>query len=208
MRSSRGRLGSAEPGRCVWAGAPVRSGRAGRSDSWRSDRPAPAIGAIEASPLRSSVPATSRRSLSGNPLVATPARFDRPGRSLLARIEQAPAPPSADKQGPGLVAHGAWRPTTPAVALVATSGEAAGRGRETCSAVGTGAGRRRRPGGLAGATRRPLARGRRSRGNRSRRVPVCAVMAARPHMQLDMQGVGELLVGGLEVGILRADVQP
>ena len=39
----------------------------------------------------------------------------------LARIEQAPAPPSAEKQGPRPIAHGGWRPALTPVAQVARS---------------------------------------------------------------------------------------
>jgi len=39
------------------------------------------------------------------------------------------------------------------------------------------------------------------------RIPVCEVVAARPHLHVDVQGAGGLFVGTME-RILRAAVQP
>ena len=93
----------------------VRQPRRWRPHPWRSARPTPAIGKIEASPMRSSAAGRSRRSLSRNALVAPPARLDRTGparldrtgRSVLASIEQASAPPSAEKEDLRVVVHDA-----------------------------------------------------------------------------------------------------
>jgi hypothetical protein len=49
----------------------------------------------------------SQRSLSRKALVARLAQVDRAGRSVLARTEQASAPPSAEKQGSRPLTHGA-----------------------------------------------------------------------------------------------------
>jgi hypothetical protein len=90
------------------------------------------------SPKRSSAPGTSRRSLSGNALVATPARFDRTGRSVLARIEQAPAPPSAEEQGADRVAHDAGVAGDPAGCATGEQQGADDRGEETSRRMNAG----------------------------------------------------------------------
>ena len=101
------------------------------------------------SPLRSSASERSRRSLSRNALVASPARFDRTGGSVLARIEQAPAPSSAERAGLS------ERPLTPMgaagglVAQVAKLRAEPGADGKTCvcvsASIAPSAGRRRLP---------------------------------------------------------------
>ena len=87
----------------------------------KGDRPVYPAPAIHLSPLRSSASERSRRSLSRNALVASPARFDRNGGSVLARIEQAPAPSSAEKAAPRTDRWRRLAPATRPVAQLATS---------------------------------------------------------------------------------------
>ena len=78
-----------------------RDSRGAAGDRVRGGAIAPsmAAGVITPSPLRSSAPGRSRRSLSRNAIVAPPGLGPQNRAVRLARIEQAPAPPSAEEQG-------------------------------------------------------------------------------------------------------------
>ena len=101
---------SAGPERKHLSGSTLRRGRVPRNAIVRTasrdeclrghcDRPSISVLAPPSSPLRSPARGSSGRSLSTNALVVPRARFARTGRSVLARIEQAPPSPSAEEQG-------------------------------------------------------------------------------------------------------------